>query len=209
MGTRHVTAVFLNGEPRVAQYGQWDGYPSGQGVTILDFLRKSSMNKFRKKVEKCVFLSPEEIKNRWTECGADPNSEWVGLDIAHIFEEKYPGLYRDTGAKILEMIYKGEVTELQNSIDFVNDSLWCEWAYVIDLDKNTFEVYEGFNTKPLNEGARFNTETPIERKGVNDQTSNYYPVGLKKSYSIDDLPTKQGFLDELEKEDEEEEQQES
>ena len=46
MGTRHVTAVFLNGEPRVAQYGQWDGYPSGQGVTILDFLRKSSKKSY-------------------------------------------------------------------------------------------------------------------------------------------------------------------
>ncbi|HQO50355.1 MAG TPA: hypothetical protein PK939_07995 [Bacteroidales bacterium] len=49
----------------------------------------------------------------------------------------------------------------------------------------------------------------LPRKGVNDQTSYYYPVGLKKSYSIDDLPTKQEFLDELEKEEEEEEAQES
>jgi len=209
MGTRHVTAVFLNGEPKVAQYGQWDGYPSGQGVTILNFLKKASINKFRKKVAECVFLPPEEIKQRWTECGADPNSEWVGLDIAKKFEQKYPGLYRDTGAAILEMIYKNEVKELQNSLDFVKDSLWCEWAYVIDLDKNTFEVYEGFNHKPLNEGDRFYTETPIEKKGISGETTEYYPVGLKKSYSFDNLPDKQSFVDELEKEEEEEEEKES
>jgi len=132
------------------------------------------------------------------------NSEWVGLDVSHKFEQKYPGLHRDTGSAILEMIYKGEVTELQNSLSFVNDSLWCEWAYVIDLDKNTFEVYEGFNTKPLNEGSKFFTENPIEKKGINNETTHYYPVRLKKSYPIDNLPTKQEFLNEEEEEEEQE-----
>ena len=26
MGTRNLTAVFMDGEYKVAQYGQWDGY---------------------------------------------------------------------------------------------------------------------------------------------------------------------------------------
>ena len=38
MGTRNLTCVFVNGEYKVAQYCQWDGYPSGQGLTILNFL---------------------------------------------------------------------------------------------------------------------------------------------------------------------------
>ena len=33
MGTRHMIGVVKDGIPRIAQYGQWDGYPSGQGVT--------------------------------------------------------------------------------------------------------------------------------------------------------------------------------
>ena len=28
MGTRNLTCVFKDGEYKVAQYGQWDGYPS-------------------------------------------------------------------------------------------------------------------------------------------------------------------------------------
>lgn len=31
MGTRNLTAVYLDGQYKVAQYGQWDGYPEGQG----------------------------------------------------------------------------------------------------------------------------------------------------------------------------------
>jgi len=29
MGTRNLTIVTSNGKTKVAQYGQWDGYPGG------------------------------------------------------------------------------------------------------------------------------------------------------------------------------------
>lgn len=38
MGTRHLICVFFQGKWVVAQYGQWDGYPEGQGVKIYRFL---------------------------------------------------------------------------------------------------------------------------------------------------------------------------
>ena len=34
MGTRHITAVVAEGQFVVAQYGQWDGYPLGQEMTL-------------------------------------------------------------------------------------------------------------------------------------------------------------------------------
>ena len=34
MGTRHITAVVSEGQFVVAQYGQWDGYPTGQEMTL-------------------------------------------------------------------------------------------------------------------------------------------------------------------------------
>lgn len=39
MGTRNMTYVYLNDEKRIAQYGQWDGYPTGQGATAVGFLK--------------------------------------------------------------------------------------------------------------------------------------------------------------------------
>ena len=46
METRHLTLVYKNGAFKVAQYGQWDGYPSGQGLTALKFLRSADLSRF-------------------------------------------------------------------------------------------------------------------------------------------------------------------
>ena len=35
VGTRHITAVVSEGQFVVAQYGQWDGYPTGAGNDIV------------------------------------------------------------------------------------------------------------------------------------------------------------------------------
>ena len=40
MGTRNLTMVISNGKTKVAQYGQWDGYPDGQGMTALSTLKR-------------------------------------------------------------------------------------------------------------------------------------------------------------------------
>lgn len=53
------------------------------------------------------------------------------------------------------MIMNSDIIGLVNSEEFAADSLFCEWAYVIDLDKNTFEVYQGFNKKPIDKTERF------------------------------------------------------
>ena len=119
MGTRHLICVFKDGEYKVAQYGQWDGYPEGQGVCILEFLNSWDRDKFEKNV----------LTTQWLE-----DHEW---DVC-----KYPHLSRDVGADILKKVEQERGLKLYNQIDFARDSLMCEWAYVIDLDTNKFEIYE-------------------------------------------------------------------
>ncbi len=202
MGTRHLTIVIQKENPVVAQYGQWDGYPEGQGITVLNFLRTVDMNRFKKRLKNVRFMNKRDessIEKFMKKIGAE--NGWMDMDQANLYHNEYPYLSRNHGAEILQMIYDsvGKVV-LQNSISFAADSLFCEWAYLIDLDKNVLEVYEGFNQTPLEDGQRFKDLVNVEYS-----TGTYYPIRHVKTYPLDELPTDEDFVKELEPKEEEEE----
>ena len=181
MGTRGLTAVIKDSKPVIAQYGQWDHYPAGQGAVILEFLRvESNRKKLLKKLPKLRWLTDAECK------AIDNEKDWP---------QKYPWLSRDAGGKILEMVASGHVSNgLSSEWEFAADSLFCEWAYVVDFDKGTLEVYRGFNKKGLAEGERFRG---MKAKDTEHRKEKYYPVRLVKSYKLAKLPTLKRFLSDL------------
>ena len=194
MGTRGLTMVIEQEKPVIAQYGQWDHYPSGQGATILDFLRKNDLKAFREKLKNIRFINESEVEEIDRKSKADKNYNWI---------KEYPQMSRDVGGDILEMAMKHEGEFLlQDHSKFAGDSLFCEYAYVVDFDKNTFEIYKGFNKTPLVEGIdRFFSyfEQPEHRTDV------YYPVKLLKSYSLDELPDEEQMIEDCTKKDDDDE----
>lgn len=203
MGTRHLICVVSNGEYKVAQYGQWDGYPSGQGLRILKFLQSDQLAAFKENLPKCSWASEEDIANYWSEFGVDIRKNGsVSYEIYNKFSDKYPQLSRDTGADILKVIASApNGVKLRNEYDFSRDSLFCEWAYVIDFDKNTFEVYQGFNETPLDKSERFYSEVLVKYNSNN----TYYPVKLFTSFDLSNLPSEDEFLKVCEPPDDEDE----
>ena len=177
MGTRHLVAVQLDGEYKIAQYGQWDGYPEGQGKTVLDFLKSKLFKgkgraRFEEKLRAAAYMTDAE------RTALDKQIEKI-----ENWQERWPELSRDAGAKILEMVAtRDSGIKLNNSISFAGDSLFCEWAYVIDLDKSVLEVYVGFNKKKVDAKERF-AATPVEGN------QEYHPIRLLISYPLSKLPT--------------------
>ena len=193
MGTRHLICVQKDGEYKVAQYGQWDGYPSGQGLRCLSFLREDMVRPvFDEKVSACFWLDEEALKRQWVECGAEPDAEWVGIDVGDLHAERFPENSRDTGARILWVVQDSEKPlGLTDNLSFAGDGLFCEYAYVIDLDQDTFEVYKGFSEEKPDGTGRFDDLEPYKAHG----DTLYYPVTLLAGFDLDDLPTDEEFLD--------------
>lgn len=182
MGTRHLIAVVYNNEYKVAQYGQWDEYPSGQGKDILDFLDYCNLEDFKKSVQNCYFVTKEKLNEM-----VNASKNWI---------EEYPQFYRSTGSDILYLVNDSNgPLPLSDNLSFAGDSLFCEWAYVIDLDNDMLEVYQGFVSQP-HTGERF-SNTPVM------EGSSYYPVKLKQKFPIKTLKLNE-FLTALEPEEEEE-----
>lgn len=181
MGTRNLTAVAIDNGYKVAQYCQWDGYPTGEGHTILEFFKTVDLDTFKRQVrEKAFYGTSDEIDAAYAKFIS--NNGWMNTEQAEAFKKsEYGYLSRDTGAKVLEVIYNAsDSVMLCDSIDFAKDSLFCEYAYVIDLNRDVLEIYAGFNTEPLEPSSRFYTDEPKD--------GEYYPVRLFKEYSLHDLP---------------------
>ena len=123
MGTRHLqTVITKEGEKKISQYGQWDGYPSGQGVGILKYLKTGNLNKYQENLSKITELTQ-------TQCDmVNKTPEW---------NDVYPYLSRDCGSKIHQMIEDGTV-EFVSLMDEHEANKWCEGFYTIDFSKNTF-----------------------------------------------------------------------
>lgn len=191
MGTRNVTIVVQNQELKIAQYGQWDGYPEGQGITLLSFLSEdSNVEKLKQILPKVRFQNEDDLeKQEEFMKSIGVKNGWMDKDQAEKFKENYPLEHRDVGGEILATLVKGQKSEeivLVNAYEFAGDSLFCEWAYVVDMDKNTFEVYRGFNTSGITKEDRFYR--------LHKQESTYFPVKIIQSFSLDNLPNPDEFL---------------
>jgi hypothetical protein len=202
MGTRHLIAAQVDGQYKIAQYGQWDGYPSGQGLTALAFCRtivdQAARQAFAEKLRATAFVTDEDIEA----INAELKATYTGSFKHPMRGEggKYQQFSRDRGATILRIVADAEPgIKLQNSIGFAGDSLFCEFAYVVDLDKGTFEVFKGFNHNELGAGERF-AVPGLEL----EKTEGYHPIAHLKTYQLDALPDDDTFLAELEPREEEE-----
>jgi hypothetical protein len=179
MGTRHLICVVQNEEFKLANYGQYDGSPSWQGADIIEFLN-SSFNKeiFSQKISLLKPYTDEQISDFF--------------EKSEITDEMPIYFSRETGAKILPYIQNAE-SEIPTilELEFSGDSQMCEWAYVIDLDKDTFEVFKGKNTSPLDKN------NPLERF-INQpiqvgKDKVYYQIKHLKTFNLSELPSKDEF----------------
>jgi hypothetical protein len=183
MGTRNLTCVVLDGEFKVAQYCQWDGYPEGQGRTIVEFIKKLKGKKittFKKNLRNLRTMSQNKIDKLWSLLGVSDG--WASMEQAETFKKRYPQFHRDMGADILQMILDGTVASVSKDVSFAQDSLMCEWCYVIDMDNKKLEVYTGFNTEriPKKQKRFVSKRKPLHTK----HTEGYYPVRLAKVYKF-------------------------
>ena len=173
MGTRHLICVVLGEEFKVAQYGQWDGYPTGQGKEIVEFLRTEyEPETFRKHAAAARTLTQEEVKV------VDDTPNW---------SVNYPHLSRDCGSDILKYVQNTSEPKVILQTEFAADSLFCEWAYVINLDTNELEVYQGFNHEPVGPDNIFYEFRNLEKGG-------YTTVKLKAKWNIEHV-TLEAMLD--------------
>jgi len=180
MGTRNMTMVIDKaGEIKVAQYGQWDGYPSGVGASILGFLKNPELVEgLLKNLLKTRFIDDRAEDKKMLEEYNKNAPEWSNEPDNRTDEQKrWWKLYqtRDLADEVLTNIANSTDPEilLQDRQNTAKKDGWVEYSYVINFKENTLTVSNMLDTPAL------------------------------KVYKLDKLPSEEDFIKELEGEDEE------
>lgn len=80
---------------------------------------------------------------------------------------------------------------MEDSSTFVNDSLFCEYAYIVNLDTMKFEIYVGLQRSPHKKG-RYG-----KRQGGKKDSNfipsylgekEFFPIALLQTYPLDNIP---------------------
>jgi len=192
MGTRNLTIVLKDGEHKVAQYCQWDGYPEGQGRTAFNLL-KGAGTVVEQSLSKCQWITDELVEERWREAHEACDVEFHGMehgvtfDVSDAMKELYPHLQRDCGAMVLDCIINSvDSIHLQDQIEFAANDTFCEWIWLVDFDKRLFQAFEP--TKWHEYDAVENQESYLDTLDLDIKMTKVLELDL------DNLPDEEGFL---------------
>lgn len=140
-------------------YNHQDSYPEGLGANFLDMIK-----------EILPFGGSSIIK--------DINQIVKNVnDIVETFDDEDV----DNTVEYLKGVLLGKKHKINNDIDFIKDSLFCEYAYFIDFDENQVLVYKGGQTYP-------DPDNPFGEDQYND--NGYYPCSLSCKISLHDVVKK-------------------
>jgi len=143
MGTRGAWGLRYKDEDKIT-YNHFDSYPDGLGKTIKEFVCVHSVEELTEVFEKIILVdsniqpTAEQVKE---------TEKWTNMSVSSGDGSWYCLLRESQGEP--ESYINGLKYMIDNK-EFLKDSLFCEYAYIINLDKKVLEFYEGFQKKPSN-----------------------------------------------------------
>lgn len=176
MSTRGCYGFRKNGKDKLT-YNHYDSYPDGLGRTMVDFCKNTTIDELNEIFDRIILVNEDEkpTAKQIKECKKFYNGD-VGEQSV---DDWYCLLYEAQGDL---NAYKNGLKYMTDNHNFIKDSLWCEYAYIINLDTMELEFWKGFQKEP----------DVFNRYGVKNDRG-FYPCKLTGSYPLQSLSTEEGF----------------
>ena len=164
-------------------YNHFDSYPSGLGADIVDDINElldtpglglggiKTLAQKLELVDRDSKPTPEQQKKF---------IKYFDSGVASRSTNDWYCLLREMQGKFAETLQAGVAIDYT---DFIKESLFCEWAYVVNFDTNMFEVYKGFQERPHTNG-RYSSMTVSEEA----PSKRFYPCALVAEFPLTEIP---------------------
>lgn len=179
MSTRGCYGMRINKTDKVT-YNHADSYPTWLGINIMTFIHDTPDPEL-KKIAKRIELVDEQSKPSRKQIKT--HKQYANLNVSSHSLTDWYCLLRETQGDLTH--YRNGLTHMIDCHDFLKDSLFCEWAYIINVDTGELEIYRGFNTRKHVKGggryARF-TVDDNPQKG-----KRYYGITLLATLGLSEI----------------------
>lgn len=142
MSTRGVCGFHKNGTDKIT-YNHSDSYPRELGNGVKKFISNHSIQELNYIFDKIILVDrhSKPSDDQINEC-----KRYLDLGVSEQTEDDWYCLLRLSQGD-LETYAKGLRYMIDDS-NFIKESLFCEWGWIINLDKNVLEIYKGFQSCP-------------------------------------------------------------
>lgn len=148
------------------------------GIHLFRYLQNADLNSIKIKAKNLEFVdshsepSQEQIEKL---------APYTDLKVEERSTSSWYCLTRDLQGELAKILEVGIMVDCNT---FINDGLYCEWAYIVNLDDNKFEIYKGLQRNPHTKG----------RYASNERYTAYYPCALVAEFPLNALPDVKEFL---------------
>jgi hypothetical protein len=155
MGTRSAIGFRMNGKDAL-MYCNSDGYPTSMGKNVY--------NQIKGMIREWGIDGIKDSVRHLRKVSQTKKATKKDLTLFQHLHQQFPDgvtyydLLRDLQGDLVSVLHEG-IMPVQNI--FIKDSLFCEWAYIFNLDDMTLEIYKGFQkTRPKK--SRYRMSKPRE-----------------------------------------------
>lgn len=199
MGTRGLYGFHKNGTDKLT-YNHWDSYPDSLGKKMAEFLCNSTPLML-KRVWDCIELVDPDSAPTLEQKQKCIAAGWFDKTVGSRSEDDWYCLLRNlqgnlepykTAAALGEKMYM-----IDDSDNFIKDSLFCEYAYIFNCDTQNLEFWIGFQRGPQ----------PGNRYGEEPNKDGYFPCHLAAEFPFngtltpDEIVAKMNACEETDDED--------
>ena len=170
MGTRGLWGFRKNGVDKLT-YNHYDSYPDYLGYKIINFIQQHDLEELVSIYNRIVLVDEEQpaTAEAMVLC-----KKFSDVDVStKSIRDWYCLLRRAQGCP---EVYANGLRFMIDSADFIKNSLFCEFAYIINLDDNVLEFWVGFQHKP----------DKTNRYG-NVKLDGHYPCKMLKAFNLNDI----------------------
>ena len=169
MSTRGLYGIRKNGKDKLT-YNHADSYPDCLGRMMAKLCDDNTIVELTRLYD-LIEMIDTDIPPTQEQIKICKDNGYAFFEVATGREDDWYCLLHNLQGNIYafnKAIEKNQYLFMSDDSDFIKDSLWCEYAYIINLDTETLEFYKGFQKKPQNKN----------RYGSEQNRSGYYPCAL-------------------------------